>query len=612
MRSQPAASLPPLFLYDRDCGFCRRWVERWRARTRARVSYLPFQKRGLLRRLGISKRDARRASQLIESNGRRSQGATAVFRALLRAPGLRLVSRIGLLPGIRWIAEGVYRLVANHRVAASRIDRFLLGDRRAVPNTRYVRWLYLRLLGVVFFAAFQSLDRQVLGLFGSNGIRPVREILERTRELLTPSERRRAFPTIFWLDSSDAALKQVCRWGESLSLALVLNLAPRWTLLALYWLYLSFVCIGGSFLSFQWDALLLESGLQSALIAPGGLAPRLGRRPSWLSVFLMRWLAFRLHFESGLAKILSGDETWKKRTACCYYYETAPLPTALGWRAHHLPPRVNQASTRAALALELFAPWLAFGTRRLRRWGFGAFVTLQSTIAATANYGIFNLLSAVLSLWLLDDEDLLPSRARSEPTKRESLPQRLLVTAAAIPILLLSGAQLLARWREKTLPPKLQQLARQMAPLEAVNPYGLFSVMTTDRPEIVVEGSNDGGHWLPFEFRYKPGSLNRSPGLVAPHMPRLDWLMWFAALQGPPQWVLSFLLKLLEGSPQVTALLARNPFGDHPPRFVRAQLYDYRMTDLETRRKTGVWWKRKLLGDYVPAITLYRSAPAHP
>ena len=131
--------------------------------------------------------------------------------------------------------------------------------------------------------------------------------------------------------------------------------------------------------------------------------------------------------------------------------------------------------------------------------------------------------------------------------------------------------------------------------------------MTTERREIIVEGSNDGVNWLPYEFKYKPGDVNRRPAFVAPHQPRLDWQMWFAALgdyrQNP--WFMDFCERLLQGSPEVLALLEKNPFPDHPPRYIRAELYDYHFTDLAERRATGAWWKREFIGEYLPPISLH-------
>jgi hypothetical protein len=137
--------------------------------------------------------------------------------------------------------------------------------------------------------------------------------------------------------------------------------------------------------------------------------------------------------------------------------------------------------------------------------------------------------------------------------------------------------------------------------------YGLFAVMTTERREIVIEGSNDRRTWREYAFPFKPGDVRHAPRLAAPHQPRLDWQMWFAALRSPELWFGNLLVRLLEGSPDVLALFEHNPFPDHPPRYVRALVYEYRMTDLATRRRTGAWWHRELRGQYVAPVRLASS-----
>jgi hypothetical protein len=147
-----------------------------------------------------------------------------------------------------------------------------------------------------------------------------------------------------------------------------------------------------------------------------------------------------------------------------------------------------------------------------------------------------------------------------------------------------------------------------IAPFGIVNSYGLFAVMTTVRLEIIVEGSDDGVHWSEYAFKYKPGDVMRPPRWNIPYQPRLDWQMWFAALGTPAQnpWFERFLQRLLENSPEVTALLASNPFAfpHKPPIYVRALLYDYRFSSREEKDKTGAWWVRQPEGIYYPAVTL--------
>jgi hypothetical protein len=129
--------------------------------------------------------------------------------------------------------------------------------------------------------------------------------------------------------------------------------------------------------------------------------------------------------------------------------------------------------------------------------------------------------------------------------------------------------------------------------------------MTKDRCEIVIEGSTDGINWAPYEFKWKPGNVKRAPGWCAPHQPRLDWQMWFAALGTPEQnpWLIGLIVRLLEGSRDVTGLLAYNPFPDKPPNYIRAMFYRYRFTNIEEHRQTGAWWKRQELREYLPTIS---------
>jgi lipase maturation factor 1 len=134
----------------------------------------------------------------------------------------------------------------------------------------------------------------------------------------------------------------------------------------------------------------------------------------------------------------------------------------------------------------------------------------------------------------------------------------------------------------------------------------LFRVMTTTRPEIIVEGSEDGVTWQPYEFEYQIGNVQDALPIVAPHQPRLDWQIWFAALGDVHEepWFVNFLARLLEGSQPVIRLLKTNPFPDSPPRYVRAKLYEYHFTTLEERQKTGAWWTREDKGLYCPAVAL--------
>src|SRR5438034_3638192 len=276
--------------------------------------------------------------------------------------------------------------------AATRRSRATPSDSRetpalttpAIPPSRVlVRGLFLRLLGAVFLAAFLSLLAQATLLFGRHGLLPAQDLLRAPRGFLDA-------PTLFWLDASDGTLRAAGIAGAVLSFGLILDLAPRYCLALLWALYLSFVTVGHDFLAFQWDNLLLETALCALFVTPGGLRARRAPPPHPLAVFLMLWLVFRIHVESGAAKLLLGDPTWRDLTAMASYYETAPLPTWIGWWAHQMPLWAHRACSVFVYGVELGLPLLIWGPRRLRAAAFAGMVAMQVAVLATANYGFFN------------------------------------------------------------------------------------------------------------------------------------------------------------------------------------------------------------------------------
>ncbi len=471
-----------------------------------------------------------------------------------------------------------------------------------------VRSLFLRGFGFTGLVAFRSLRRQVLGLFGSQGIVPLQERLSFIRQN-TGRERYVRFPSFLWFGASDRALMRWCRVGEGVSIMLLGGIAPRLSSLAVTSTYLSFVSVGHPFLSYQWDALLVETGILATLSAPGGL--RLDRSrppPSWATVLMFRWLGARLHFESGIAKLQSKDEAWRKLTAVEYHHETQPLPVPLSWQARQLPANVNKAATLWVLIAENVIPPLLLLPSHVRRFAFWNLTALQAAISATGNFGFFNLLSQVILLWSLDDRALARLRRQHRPRPSETrapLWRDLLELPFLVPLAASSIDELVSRFRFHETPRPLRRIVELPRSLHAVSPYGLFAVMTTTRPEINVEGSNDGETWVEYGFRYKVGGPDARPRYTGFHMPRLDWQMWFAALGSiPAGWLQVFLARLLQGSPEVLALLATNPFPGAPPKYVRAKLYLYSMTDRARRRETGKLWERESLG---PLFTLQRE-----
>jgi len=308
---------------------------------------------------------------------------------------------------------------------------------------------------------------------------------------------------------------------------------------------------------------------------------------------------------SGIVKLASGDPAWHGLTALVFHYETQPLPTPIAWYAHQLPLWLHKTSTAAVLAIELITPWLIPAPRRLRTAACITMISLQVLIALTGNYAFFNLLTIALCILLLDDQTL--GQIAAAPPRAARYWPKWIPIAAAIATVPISGGILAAQMGFRApAAAVIGPVAGVFSSFRSINGYGLFAVMTQTRNEIIVEGSNDRATWRAYEFKFKPGDPARRLPWIAPHQPRLDWQMWFAALDQfeTQPWLQSFLSRLLQGSPEVLRLIAVDPFNGTPPRYVRCRIYRYRFADTSARRSNGVVWTREPLGDYSPIVTL--------
>ncbi len=597
MSEEPAR---PLMVYDGDCAFCRTWIEYWQRLTGDRVDYQPYQT-AADQFPQIPRLDFEAAVHLIWPDGSIFKGAHAVFKALTCVPRYRwMLGLYDRVPGVAPLSEWAYRLVAAHRDFFYGMTRLLWGQRLPPATFDLTRGLFLKALSVVYFFAFFSFAQQATGLIGVSGILPVGEFLQQAQAQLGSGGYLRA-PTIFWLNSGDAFLQIVAWVGVILSILLLFGLARRVVVVLLFVGYLSIVNAGQDFMSFQWDILLLEAGFLAIFI------------DFPITVWLYRLLLFRLIFLSGAVKLLSGDPTWHSLTALNYHFETQPLPTVIGWWLHQLPEWAQRLSTASALTIELAVPFLIFFPRHVRMLVGWVIIFLQMLILLTGNYTFFNGLTIALCLFLFDDAALrrvTPQRFaershRAFAQRPQAKAARGVMGVLAALIVILGVAQI-ALVLGVEAPEPIGVVMDFVEPFHLVNRYGLFAVMTTTRPEIIVEGSNDGQAWQAYEFRFKPGEVMRPPGWIAPLQPRLDWQMWFAALGDYRSnlWFVHLVLRLLQGSPEVLALLEHNPFPDRPPRYIRAELYDYHFTDPATLNASGAWWRRELIGLYLPPVAL--------
>lgn len=456
------------------------------------------------------------------------------------------------------------------------------------------RWLWLRALGILFFSAFYALWFQIHGLIGPTGILPARDYLLYARQAVG-AKAYWLVPSLLWWNASDAALTAIVAAGLIASILLTVNIAPRISIAVAAICFLSFVAAAQDFSAYQSDGMLLEAGVLSLFLAPRGLrpGPATDEPPTRAAVFLLQWEWFRIYFESGLVKILSGEEQWRNLTAMDKYYENGPLPTPLAWYVQQWPHAFHAASAAFTLLAELVLVFGLFAGRRIRIALFVVATALQLGIILTANYAFLNYLVLALGVLLLED--------RREPATAPERPIRRTHATAFYAVLVLSVILFLA---PASLPAQL------VTPSRIINNYGLFAVMTRARYEVEFQGTRDGRTWIAYPFRYKPQNPRVAPRFFSPYQPRFDWNLWFASLGtvSANPWVMSVQQRLLANDPALLRLFAGNPFANKPPMAVRVVLWQYWFTTAAERARTGAWWNRRFIGDYAPSADM-TSAP---
>jgi hypothetical protein len=510
-----------------------------------------------------------------------------------------------------------------------------LFDAQGGARDRFVpRWIFLRALAAIYFSAFFSLLFQIEGLIGPQGILPAREFLAAVQGhagLL----RFWYVPTLFWLSSGRNMMMEVVWLGLIASVAAFCNLWPRLSFFVCFLCFLSFVTAAEVFSGYQSDSMLLEAGFLALFFAPRGFMPGWGiaSPTSRASLFLLQWEWFRIYFESGIVKLLSGDPQWRNFTAMDEYYQNGPLPTWIGWYVEHLPHWFHAASVAGTLGMELAVVWMLFLPRRARLicfcivtpWEFLNYLVLALGFLLLDDHSVRWLLPARLRITLPEppEQDTAPPEARplsileTAPEGEEEIAPAhrglgvffnttgLAVTAVMLTWIAYATTAEMIRMPWPDLPlPSSPVIA--LEPFRIANQYGLFAVMTRGRYEIEFQGSNDGQNWTPYLFRYKPQGLNEVPRIYAPYQPRFEWNLWFASLG---DWQRNELVplteeRLLKNDPDVLALFRGNPFAQAPPRYVRAVLWQYWFTSMDEKRRFGDWWNRDLMGLYAPVLTL--------
>lgn len=465
-------------------------------------------------------------------------------------------------------------------------------------NYLIAKTLFIHGLGLIFFFAFFPFLFQIKGLIGQNGILPAKHYLQNIKKYLGKSSYYKV-PTLFWIDASDKSLISVVFLGVICSILLFFGVYPPLMILILYILYLSIIHVGQDFLSFGWELFLMEISINAFFLS-------LTTIPNpfiWISI---NFLLFRFHLQAGAVKLLSGDPNWRNLTALNYHYLTQPIPNTIAWYFKKLPLWFQKFSCLNMFIIELILPFGVFGNELMRLFVFLGFFGLQFFIWFTGNFSYLNYMTSVLSIILISDSYF---RLFLEMPFTSNSVDPLMMIISGLGGVVLFTFQLISLWNHFFPNQLFVKFLKILQPFFCINRYGIFAVMTTERHEIVIKGSDDGVNWSEYLFKYKPSEVSRRPRRIAPYQPRLDWQIWFIPLRhGIEDWFQLFLIKLLKGEKTVLKLMRYNPFPNKPPKYIQAHLYDYNYTNFETKRRTGNWWERSYLRPYSAIYSLKENS----
>lgn len=492
------------------------------------------------------------------------------------------------------------------------------------------RWIVLRAVGVVFLYVFAGILREGQALVGPHGIAPLGEFFTQLHQAFPNIlEAFIRAPSLFLLADGGGMVAFLTWTGLIAAAALVLNLWPRMALFVCWLVFVSFVSTWRVFSAAQLDRLMLEAALLCIPFAPAGYRPGLGvsSPPRPVALLMVRWLLFRVMFESGLVKLTSGDPHWRNFTAMEVMYETSPFPTVFGYIDHSLPRAYHIFEIILTFVAELLGPILAvFGGRRGRWFAFWAWLALQAGIQLTSNFGWLNVAAIGLGLLLFDDQMFI---AAARKLRLHKLAAHLAATAVAIPARAIGAFRLhglrVALWFHfyltlfffakacgvmvDTLPYVLTWPVHQLWEFRSANGYYLYATFDPVRYQVEFEGSNDHGRtWRVYPFRYIPQREDRVSPFIAPWYARFEATVQIHGWNGKKSALMpAVAAHLLARNPDVMRLFASDPFPDSPPTLIRMRGYRMRFTDPKVQARTGQYWYREPAGNHMPMLYLDAS-----
>ena len=489
------------------------------------------------------------------------------------------------------------------------LSKFSLKRNKEKPEYFITRFVLLRALGFVYFFAFLSLATQVIPLIGENGLLPAKTFLN-TFHFDNKFDAFMNLPTIFWMNSSDNFLLFLA-WGDIiLSLIVLIGFANVPLMFILWLIYLSFVHIGQLWYSYGWEIQLIETGFLAIFLCPLiDMRPFPKTAPPVPVIWLFRWLAFRIHLGAGLIKI-RGDSCWRDLTCLYYHYETQPIPNPLSPYFHFMPKWFHKLGVLWNHFVELIVPFFVFYPRIARYIAGILLISFQVILILSGNLSFLNWLTILPAIACFDDNffrKIMPkwitSRAEhAAKNKRVYKPQKIIAWILVIFVAWLSIPVV------QNLLSSRQYMNTSFNRWDLVNTYGAFGAVGKQRYELILEGTEEEvitpqTKWKEYEFKAKPGNTYRKLPIVAPYQPRIDWQIWFAAMQRPEQnpWLIHLIWKLLHNDKGAISLIAENPFPDNPPKYIRVEFYQYSFAPIGNKEEAA--WNRKYIGQWLPPLS---------
>ena len=542
-----------IMVWDGDCQFCMLCAERFQSLSSDNIEFIPYQ--DLPSRYPQAPDLDYNNSVVFFTNNNTYTGAAAVFgyySKIGKKLPMWLYRRFKIFARI---SESLYRIIANHRSVFRHIGQFFFGANFLSDTYQISGWIYGRLLGLVGVIAFLSFWVQSDMLISSNGIIPFQDDLKQVEGFITTTgtdiSRWFARPTILWFFKTDLWLNMVLFLGIFSSILLLIGVVPHISIAVSWICYLSVASVSEPFLNFQWDALLLETYLLSIFFVPWKIIDdrKNIQNPFALGRWLLWLLLMKLMFESGLVKFTffgaDGSNTWRDLTALNYHYWTQPIPSWLSWYIDQLPEVIDKISLGLTYLCELIIPFMIFFPRRLRRFASISLIIFQALIIISGNYGFFNLLTIVICITLIDDQffgDYFNKWLTKASEKKQDINWLERGKRFSTSIILICFIFTMIFFINRDLKGNkvnqnfnnISSIGRNLIQVAQVtrsmNAYGLFRVMTETRPEIYIETLSSDSVWRPVVFNYKPMEPDRRPKFFFPHMPRIEWQLWFEAL----------------------------------------------------------------------------------